>query len=111
MRPKNSAVDRYKLDFSVITQKFPVGILSAFFAVPRFETITSIRLLWRANLVGVHAHFALDPALPLFDDAVEWANWNALGPLIVARQGLIHRYTLSDLASGQPSMTWDLRTF
>ena len=58
-----------------------------------------------------HSHFALDPSIPLIDETVEWANWDALGQLIVARQGLIHKYTLSDLASGQPSMTWDLRSF
>ena len=64
----------------------------------------------RPDRGGNRSSFALDQPDNLLDNTVDWANWDALGNLIVARQGLLQKYTLADLASGQPSLVWDLRT-
>ncbi len=70
----------------------------------------TLSIVRRPSREGNRARFALDHPSDLVDNAVEWANWDALGNLIVARQGLLQKYTLADLTTGQPSMSWDLRT-
>lgn len=69
----------------------------------------TLRMDRRPLREGKRVRFALDHPADLIDADVEWANWDALGNLIVARQGMLQKYTLADLASGQPSLSWDLR--
>ena len=70
----------------------------------------SLRMVSRPDRGRNRSSFALDQPDNLLDNTVDWANWDALGNLLVARQGLLQKYTLADLASGQPSLYWDLRT-
>ncbi|MFQ5502964.1 MAG: hypothetical protein ACE5EQ_11805 [Phycisphaerae bacterium] len=44
----------------------------------------------------------------LLDASVEWATWDAMGQLIVARAGVVHRFTLDDIWEGKPSFSFDL---
>lgn len=69
-----------------------------------------LRMVRRPDRSGNWSSFTLDQPADLLDNSVDWANWDALGNLIVARQGLLQKYTLADLATGQPSLAWDLRT-
>lgn len=49
------------------------------------------------------------PELPgVLDPQVSWAVYDSLGQLIVARRGVLYRYTLSDLWAGKPSSVFDL---
>lgn len=49
------------------------------------------------------------PELPgVLDPQVSWAVYDSLGQLIVARRGVLYRYTLSDLLAGKPSSVFDL---
>ncbi len=69
-----------------------------------------LSMVRRPDRGGNQSSFTLERPSDLLDSAVDWANWDAFGNLIVARQGLLKKYTLTDLATGQPSMSWDLRT-
>jgi len=69
-----------------------------------------LSMVRRPDRGGNWSSFTLDQPDDLLDNTVDWANWDALGHLIVARQGLLQKYTLADLARGQPSLYWDLRT-
>ena len=44
----------------------------------------------------------------VLDSKVSWAVYDSLGQLIVARRGVLYRYTLSDLWAGKPSSVFDL---
>lgn len=46
----------------------------------------------------------------LLDRRVDWAMYDSLGQLIVARAGILYRYTLDDLLGHQPSGIFDLET-
>jgi hypothetical protein len=52
--------------------------------------------------------FALDEHPNLLDSAVDWATWDALGSLVVARGGGVERYSPDDLASGRPGFCLSL---
>ncbi len=52
-------------------------------------------------------HFRLDAYPGLLEDA-QWANWDSLGNLWVARPGTIEKYHLADLPERRPSFTLDL---
>ena len=44
----------------------------------------------------------------MLDAEVSWAVYDSLGQLIVARRGVLYRYTLSDLWAGKPNSVFDL---
>jgi hypothetical protein len=49
------------------------------------------------------------PELPgVLDADVSCSVYDSLGQLIVARRGVLYRYTLSDLWAGKPSSVFDL---
>ncbi len=69
-----------------------------------------LRMISRPGGGGKRARFALEQPATIIDNTVDWTNWDAFGNLLIARQGLLQKYTLADLTSGQPSLSWDLRT-
>lgn len=44
----------------------------------------------------------------ILDSKVSWAAYDFLGQLLVARLGIVYRYSLRDLLAGQPSAVFDL---
>jgi hypothetical protein len=52
--------------------------------------------------------YALDGYPALIGDDVGWAGWDQQGRLIMARAGVVERYTLADLARSEPSLRYDL---
>jgi hypothetical protein len=52
--------------------------------------------------------FALEGYPHLLDNSVDWATWDALGSLVVARGGGVERYLLNDLAGGRPGFSLSL---
>lgn len=68
-----------------------------------------LRLRYRGYFSEVGRDFEWDiPELPgLLDEEVSWAVYDSLGQLIVARQGVVYRYTLEDLHSRMPSAVFD----
>jgi hypothetical protein len=68
---------------------------------------TSAHPTLRAHYCGYlergHAfEFALDEHPGLLDPAVEWATWDSLGQLVVARAGGVARYDLQAIKDGKP---------
>lgn len=62
-----------------------------------------LRMFYRGFLErGYTYEFALDGHPQLLDSTIDWATWDSLGQLIVARRGGVERYTLADLDSGSP---------
>jgi hypothetical protein len=57
---------------------------------------------------GYTFRFSLDDFPELLDDHVDSACWDSLGNLLYARQGILHKYSLSDLKSGRPGTVVDL---
>ena len=67
-----------------------------------------LRMYYRGYLVhGYTFEFRLEDS-DILDPEVDWATWDAKGDLLVARQGLIQRYTLKGLKSGLPDFSLDL---
>lgn len=65
-----------------------------------------LRCFYRGYLQhGRTFEFRLDGHPGLLDPSVDWANWDALGQLVVARSGGIEKYTLSDLAKGKTTFS------
>jgi hypothetical protein len=52
--------------------------------------------------------YAIEEYPGLIDPSVEWAGWDGMGRLVIARAGFVERYTLEDLAAGAPSFRYDL---
>lgn len=48
--------------------------------------------------------FAMPEYPGVIDPDVDWTCWDALGQLIVARDGRVERYSLADLATGRPGL-------
>lgn len=66
----------------------------------------TLRVFYRGYLEhGRTFEFRLDEYPGLLDEKVEWATWDCLGQLLVARTGGVRRYRLEDLGSGIPSFT------
>lgn len=53
-------------------------------------------------------HYSLDGYPGLLDEQVLWAGYDYAGRLVLARNGIIERYTPADLARGEPSFRYDL---
>lgn len=69
-----------------------------------------LRMFYRGYLVhGYTFEFQLEGST-ILDARVDWATWSAKGDLLVARQGLVHRYSLAGLASGSPDFSYDLES-
>lgn len=67
-----------------------------------------LRVRYRGYRQGMIFEWDL-PELPgVLDPQVSWAVYDSLGQLIVARRGVLYRYTLSDLLAGKPSSVFDL---
>jgi hypothetical protein len=65
----------------------------------------TLRMFYRGYLEhGRTFEFRLDEYPQLLDKRVEWATWDSLGQLLVARAGGVRRYTLADLPTGIPSV-------
>jgi len=69
-----------------------------------------LRMLYRGYLVhGYTFEFVLD-GFNLLDVEVDWATWDAKGDLLLARCGIIQRYSLPALKSGSPDFQLDLES-
>lgn len=67
-----------------------------------------LRMFYRGYLVsGYTFEFQLEGS-DLLDPDVDWATWDSKGDLLVARQGVVERYTLGALKRGKPDFTLDL---
>ena len=67
-----------------------------------------LRMFYRGYLVhGYTFEFALDGS-NLLDAEVDWATWDAKGDLLLARCGVIQRYSLQALKRGSPDFQLDL---
>jgi hypothetical protein len=53
--------------------------------------------------------YTLDGHPGLLDSSVDWAGWDHAAQLVVAREGIVERYTLEDVERGEPSFRYDLR--
>jgi hypothetical protein len=66
----------------------------------------TLRMFFRGYFGGGRGRvyeFAIDKHPRLLDATIDWATWDSLGQLIVARRGGVERYTLADLARGVPT--------
>lgn len=67
-----------------------------------------LRMYYRGYLVrGETFEFQLQDS-DILDPEVDWATWDAKGDLIVAREGMVLRYTLEGLKNGVPAFSIDL---
>src|SRR5205823_2031581 len=65
----------------------------------------TLRLFYRGYLErGYTFEFRLDEFPSMLGQGTEWATWDSLCQLLVARDGGVERYTLEDLATGKPSV-------
>ena len=71
----------------------------------------ALRVFFRgfASARGYLFEYLLDGYPDLLDTNVEWAGWDHAHRLVLAREGVIERYTLQDLGRGDPSFRCDLR--
>jgi hypothetical protein len=53
-------------------------------------------------------HYCLDGYPGLLDEQVLWAGYDYAGRLVLARNGIVERYTPADLERGEPSLRYDL---
>jgi hypothetical protein len=69
-----------------------------------------LRVFYRGYLGGQgHKYeFRVDEHPELLNSDVDWACWDSLGQLIVARLGVVERYRAEDFESGSPSLRRDL---
>jgi hypothetical protein len=68
-----------------------------------------LRAFYRGYLAHGHTfQFGLDRHPNVLDRDVDWATWDCLGQLLVARGGAVERWRLPDLAAGRPSFRLDL---
>lgn len=69
-----------------------------------------LRLFYRGfhTKHGYVYHYTLDGYAGLVDEAVEWAGYDGQGRLVLARAGVVERYTRDDLERGVPSLRYDL---
>lgn len=74
----------------------------------RFQPTTShpcLSCFYRGYLEhGRTFEFSLEGYPDLLDQRVDWATWDSVGQLIVARSGGVERYRLTDLPYGKPSL-------
>ena len=67
-----------------------------------------LRMFYRGYLAnGYTFEFRLDGS-DLLDPAVEWATWDSKGDLLVARRGVIERYTLAGIPARVSKFQMDL---
>lgn len=67
-----------------------------------------LRMYYRGYLVRRHTFEFQLQDLDILDPEVDWATWDAKGDLLVARKGMILRYTLEGLQMGLPAFSIDL---
>jgi hypothetical protein len=64
----------------------------------------TLRCFYRGHLEhGRTFEFSLEGYPGLLDRGVDWATWDSLGQLVVARSGAVEKYRLSDLPDRKPS--------
>jgi hypothetical protein len=61
-----------------------------------------------AHRTGRTFRFALDGSPALLGTTVQWACWDSVGGLLVAREGTLERFTLDDIRQGHPSFRLSL---
>lgn len=73
----------------------------------RFQPTTKHPCLWcfyRGYLDhGRTFEFSLEGHPEILGQSVDWATWDSVGQLIVARSGAVEKYRLSDMPLGKPS--------
>ena len=68
----------------------------------------TLRMYYRGYFTnGYTFEFQLEGS-DLLDPNVDWATWDAKGDLLVARLGLIERYSLQQITKEKPSFSLDL---
>ncbi len=67
-----------------------------------------LRMYYRGYLVGGYTFEFQIEGSDLLDPRVDWATWDSKGDLLLAREGMIQRFTLQDLERGTPSFSCDL---
>jgi len=68
----------------------------------------TLRIIIRPHSTKPTYRFELDQHEGLIDEKVTWATWDYHKNLIMAREGVISRYTLKDIAVGAPGFECDL---
>jgi len=64
----------------------------------------TLRVFYRGYFVnGRTFEFLVDEHPQILDKTIDWATWDYLGQLVVARSGAVEKYRLQDLAVGQPA--------
>ena len=70
-----------------------------------------LRMYYRGYLErGYTFEFKLEDYLEILDSTVDWATWDFLGNLVLAKQGKLYKYELDDFKRGKPSFCKDLES-
>lgn len=74
------------------------------------SSLPALRMVYRGYVFnqGRVFSYTLDDHPRLLDERVDWAGYDGAGRLVVARAGMVERYTRDDVERGEPSLRYDL---